>query len=943
MRHEAANARGTVLTSNGFRRIGMIGALAAAALLTACSREATEAESIAAARKSLADGQTRAAVIHLRNALQHNANSPEGRLLMGEALLANGEIAAAYDEFKRARSSGSPDAAVVPPMARAMILLGQDKKLIEEFGAMRFDDKRADADLSLSLAQAYDASGNMEQVNQLLDRSLAARPDYAPALIYRARVILAKSGPEAALVELQSHPDLLKTNFEAAGLEGSLKLNGRRDVDGAIESFKRALALQPKDVHAHASLIAVYLYKGDKEAVRKQVDALKKALPNTPVARLYEAQLALLDGDAKTARALAMQVLQAVPQNVRAMYIAASAELQLGNSFHAVTLLLKALSLQPDLQEASKLLAQAYLKSGQPQLALKALARPLERAPDDVALLSAAAEAHLQLGDARASEALYKKALAVKPDDSRTRTALAMATIARGDDAEGLSQLAALAQQDASPMADLALISSYLARNQVDAALKQMENLERKEPGKPGPAFTRGRILLLKGDNVGARSAFEEALKRDPAYVSAMSNLALLDLRDGKVDAARARFEAALKAAPNNVSAMIALADLLVIVKAPQSEVTALLERAIAAEPSQVPAHLMLVDYLLMQKNYSAAVVAGQKAVAVVDSSPELLNALGRAQSAAGDSAQAQASFAKQAQLQPTATAPYLSAADAYRRAGDRANTIKSLRQALSINPQLLAAQEQLFAMELRSEQFPAALTVARDVQRQRPLAVQGYLWEGSVHEAQRRWELALATYKRGVDKLRAEKREAAALGVAQHQALLAAKKQSDAVQFVQDWLRVNPRDVAFRLYLGDSALLTQDWATAERHYRSVLEINPDHALAVNNVAAVLVRQKRPEAVEMAQRAVKLAPTSADAFDTLAMALAVDKQWQPALDAQRKAVALAPDASLPKIKLARMLIDAGKKTEAETQLKALQALGGKFERQADVSALLKQL
>lgn len=921
----------------------MVSALVAAVILTACNRAPTEAESIVAARKSLAEGQPRAAVIHLRNALQHNTNSPEGRLLMGEALLANGEIPAAYDEFKRARSAGLPDAAGVPPIARAMVLLGQHKRLIEEFGAMRFDDKAADSDLSLSLAQAHGVAGDLQQAEQLLDRSLKARPDYAPALVYRARRVLAKSGAEVALAELQSTPELLKTSAEAARLEGSLKLDGKHDVDGAIESFRRALALEPKDFASHEALIAVYLYKGDKDAARKQVQALKQALPNTPAARVYEAQMALLDGDAKTARNLALQVVQVAPQSVRAMYIAASAELQVGNSFSAVTLLQKALSLQPGLHEASKLLAQAYLKSGQPQLALKALARPLERAPKDAALLSAAAEAHLQVGDARTSEALFKRALAVRPGDARTRTAVALATIARGEDAEGLRQLAELAQQDASPTADLALISSYLARKQLDPALEQVASLERKEPGKPGPAFTRGRILLLKGDFGGARAAFEEALKRDPAYVSAMSSLALLDLRDGKTDVARTRFVAVLKAAPNNVAALTSLADLLVILKAPQAEVTALLERATAAEPGNAVPHLMLVDYLLMEKSYSAAVLAGQKAVAAVDSSPELLNALGRAQSAAGNSAQAQASFAKQAQLQPTASSPYLSAAEAYRRAGDRANTVKSLRQALSLNPQLLAAQEQLFGMELRGEHFPAALAVARDVQRHSPLAAEGYLWEGAVHEAQRRWEPALATYKRGIDKLRVEKRDTFALAGAQHQVLLAAKKEGDAAQFAKDWLRSNPRDIGFRLYLGDASLVRQDWAAAEQYYRLVLDIDPNNALAINNVAAVLVRQKRPGAVEMAQRAAKLAPNSVDAFDTLAMALASDKQWQAAVDAQRKVIVLAPNAAAPKVKLARLLIDAGKKSEAETELKALQALGGKFERQAEVDALLKQL
>jgi len=106
----------------------------------------------------------------------------------------------------------------------------------------------------------------------------------------------------------------------------------------------------------------------------------------------------------------------------------------------------------------------------------------------------------------------------------------------------------------------------------------------------------------------------------------------------------------------------------------------------------------------------------------------------------------------------------------------------------------------------------------------------------------------------------------------------------------------------------------------------------------------MLLRLQRPGAVEMAERAVKLAPTSPDAFDTLSLSLAAEKQWPRAVEAQRKVISLVPAAPPQlKLKLAKLLIQAGKKSEAETELKGLQALGGKFDRQAEVDELMKQL
>lgn len=914
------------------------------AVLTGCMREPTEPELIASARKNLSEGKTQAAVIQIRNALERNAQSGEARFLMGEALLANLEFAGAQHEFRRALAAGHPDEAVVPPLARAMMFLDQSKKVIEEFGAKRFEDKAADADLSLSLAKAYGLQGDAAKSEQLLARSLQAQPKYPAALLFKVRAMVLKQGVDAALQELLSHKDVLGKSADAAYLEGSLKLNGKNDVEGGIEAFKRSLALDPKAVQAHASLIAVYLYKKDMAAARQQVEQLKKAHPNTPAAKTYEAELALLEGDFKKARALTSQVLQVSTKSVRAMYIAASAELQLKNSFQAVMWLQKALALQPDLPEASKMLARAYIQSGQAPLALKALARAQERAPADTDLLSLAAEANLQIGEAQKAEALYKKALALQPEDARTKTALALALLAKGQESEGLRQLAEISQQDASPIADMVLMSSLLARNQLDQALESVNAVERKQPDKPAGPFARGRILMLKGDNAGARAAFGEALKRDASYIPAMNNLALLDLRDGKADDARGRFETVLKADPGNVAALMSLADVMATQNGPQAEITALLERAIAADPSDPSPRLMLVEYLLLQKSYSAAVAAGQKAVATVTSNPELFNALGRAQSAVGESAQAQASFAKQAQLQPAAPGPYLSAAEAYRRVGDRANTVRSLRQALTLSPQLLAAQETLFTMELRAGHFAPALEIAREVQRQRPLQAQGYQWEGAVHGTQRRWDDAIAAYRKGIDKLRSDKRDAASLAGLLHQSLLAAKRDADAVRFARDWLQANPRDLGFKLQLADAAMARQDWEGAEQQYRAVLEMEPNHALATNNLAAMLMRLKRPGAVEMAERAVKLAPTSPDALDTLSQTLAADKQWGRAIEAQRKVIALVPAAPLMlKLKLAKLLLQAGNKAEAQVELKALQALGGKFDRQAEVDELLKQL
>jgi hypothetical protein len=82
---------------------------------------------------------------------------------------------------------------------------------------------------------------------------------------------------------------------------------------------------------------------------------------------------------------------------------------------------------------------------------------------------------------------------------------------------------------------------------------------------------------------------------------------------------------------------------------------------------------------------------------------------------------------------------------------------------------------------------------------------------------------------------------------------LLLAKKPVNATQFADSWMDGHAKDVAFAMYLGDSALTNGDLANAERRYRGVLAQQAQHSMALNNLAWLLARQNKPGAVAMAR------------------------------------------------------------------------------------------
>jgi predicted Zn-dependent protease len=109
----------------------------------------------------------------------------------------------------------------------------------------------------------------------------------------------------------------------------------------------------------------------------------------------------------------------------------------------------------------------------------------------------------------------------------------------------------------------------------------------------------------------------------------------------------------------------------------------------------------------------------------------------------------------------------------------------------------------------------------------------------------------------------------------------------------------------------------------------------------MNNIAWLLVKQNKPGAVALAEKANELAPGRSQLLDTLATALAADNQVPKALEAQKKAVAAAPKDPGMQLNLARLYLKSGDKAQARTELLELAKLGDRFAAQAEVSELMK--
>lgn len=898
----------------------------------------SDAELTASAKTLLASKDTKGAVIQLKNALQKNPQSAEARLLLGKALLESGDPVAALVELRKAQELQTPDEQVMPELARAMLMTGEEAKLLAQFSSIKLKDPAASGDLLTSLATAYASSRDTQKAKDTLQVALKDRPGYAPALILQARLLAVDSDVDAALAVLGKVLGNEPGNENAGILKGDLLHRGKRNLDGALAAYQAVLATNPKSISAHTSAMAVLYEQKKPELAKAQFAELKKVAPNHPETLYFEAQFAFEAKDYKAVREITDRILKVLPDNVPVLELAGATEYRLKNYLQAEAFLGRALKKVPGLVLSRHLLAQTYLRTGQPGKAVEVLQPLLEGKSPDGTTLALAGDAWLQMGDTKKSDAAFQAAGKAAPDDARVRTSVAMAQIARGNGTAAVAELESIAAGDKGTRADLALVSARLRQGDIAGALKAIDGLQAKTPDSAVPDNLRGRVLLVKRDLPAATKSFEAALQKDSSYFPAVASLAAIDLAAGKPELARQRFETLLKAQPKNPQAMLALAELGVRTGAAPADALRWMREAIKANPTEPTPYLILVTFLLNTGDAKAAMAAAQEAVAALPSNLDVQDAMGRAQIANGDGNQAVTTYTKLVAAQPTFAMHHVRMADGYALNKDLSNAGRALRRALELQPNLAAAKGAQVALALMDKRPDDAVNLTREMQKKDTKDATGWALEGEVETSRKNWAAAATAYRGAL-----QRRPVADYAAKLHRSLLQAGNAPEAERLTADWKKNHPKDPIFPYYLGDLALSQDKWAEAEAHYRAVLEVQPKNALALNNVAWLLVKQGKPGAVAMAEQATTLLPDRAPLLDTLATALAGDKQYAKAIEVQKRAIVINPQDNTLKLSLARHFIAIGEKPQARAELEALAKLGDKFANQAEVTNLLKSL
>lgn len=910
-----------------------------AAMLTAACSGTDPASVLESARKHRDRGEHPTAIIELRNLIATAPDNRDARRLLAATYLDNGEPGPAEDELRKLIEMGTDKLSLLAPLGRALLLQGKHERLLEE---IQLDPNRQSPDwveIATVRALSHIALGNSADAKVLLDRVLGTDPKNPDALMGLAGIAAGERRFDEAEGFLDRAIEANPKSLDAWLLKGDLnRLRDKRDP--ALAAYKRALEIRSDNVVAHMQLASLYIDQQKYDEAARHVEFVRAKQPNDAMPNYLVALIEFRKGNHPTAQKAIGRALQQNPGHTPTLLLAGAVEYAVGNYEASVQHLRTLLDRAPGSMTARRMLAVSLIRSGQNQRAIDLIEQTLATVPNDGPMLMLAGEAHLQNNDLSSAAQFLERAAKVDPSSERARTGLNIARMMTGQSDRALAELeAAVAPEGASPHLGLILVATLLQRREFDKALATLGKLDKRQANNPVVYNLRAAALIGKGDVAGARRSLEAALAINPRFVPAAVNLANLDLQERNPRQARRRLEGVLERDPGNQQALLALAGFGDRIGASHDLIIDWLERARRAHPTATQPLVMLADRHLSAGNAKQALAFATEAQRHGQDNPQVLEILGMAQVANGDTNGALGTFSKLALASPQSPRILFRLASVQLAANNPAGATLTLRRALSVAPDHVPSLALLGNIELRVNRHDNALGIARDLQKRFPRVADGYVLEGEALVAQGKPAEAV----KSLQAAQALGDRSARVAIRLSGALEAAGRPQEATAMLDRWSKENPSDVSAHAFLGDRHLQAGRWAAAIDRYQKVLLAQPENAAVLNNVAWASFKLNDRRARSFAQKAVELRPNDPVMLDTYGWILTEAGEADRGVELLQRAVTLAPDARDIRLHLAKALVRIGNYSRARRELEVALAGSGPFEGEAEARELQKKL
>ena len=636
----------------------------------------------------------------------------------------------------------------------------------------------------------------------------------------------------------------------------------------AIIEYRNAIQIDPQRGDIRLKLADAYVEARDGGGALREYVRAADLLPDSLDAQLKAGSLLLLAGAFEDARSRANNALSLDPTSVDALILLANTKAGLKDLDGALDEYQEAATLNPN-ERVYAGMGAVQLARGELTDAEASFRKAVAAAPDSVAVQLALANFLWSSRRQDEAEQAFKAALAIDPANVLANRALGVFYIASNRAAEAEPHFQAIAAEVKTTEATIALADYYVMTRRFDESRKVLLDLARDEKAWAAATTRLAGVDAIEGFRAQGIGRARDVLERYPTDLPARLLLARLYLADGKREEALAeantmvqqepnapiagdafmligqvhamldRPEAAIKAFesvltrfPQPFAAELALASLHLSSGA-VDKATTYVQQALALQPTHPMARAMKVRVLLVEGKTAEAQVELASLQKEFPDAPPVLNLLAAQQMAQGQPAAARETYLKAAARGANDLEPLAGLVQIALATGRTADAIGRIEEALKTggaNGDVLVLAARVYGAAGQWDRAEELLRKAIDLD---PSRLRGYGLLAELYVRQ--------------DRL------------------------SEAERQFQAMVERNPTSVATNTMLGMLFDMRGKLEDAERQYEKTLALDPEAAVAANNLAYRLAEAERDldRALQLAQTAQRRLPNEPNVADTL--------------------------------------------------------------------------
>lgn len=906
-----------------------------------CSGGPSAEQLVEQARLQLAADDLQPATVQLKSALQKQPDSVDARFLLGQTYVRMGDGPAAEKELRRAADLGMPASEVAVPLARALLLQQKyDSVLqaaIEDLVAAPGAAPAGQAPTLKALrGHALLFTGKFDAAEVAYRDALAGDAEEREALLGLARLVAARGDFPAALERIDGLLAVAPEMADAWTLKGDI-LRSQDEPEAAESAYSKAIELRHDDLMDRYRRALVRVALDNVEGADQDVKRIERFAPQSPLTLYARGLVAAAREDLPAARKAFESALSRAPDAVNVMFHLGRVNFLEERYEQAREYLTRYVAAVPGNGAARLMLAVTLLNAGEFAAAEDTIRPVVAADAENVAATEVLSKSLLAQRKQDEGAEYLKKMAALRPDSPAVRAQLGVALLSMGEREAGIAALEEARRLDSEYLeADVRLAMAHLQSREFEQALKVARELQAKYPQRAVGFNLEALVRVSQGDDAAAREAFARSLAVAPADMSAHSGLAMLALKGGDRAAARTHYQAILAEDPGNLGTLINLAAV-ELADGDGSASAARLEEAIAAHPG-VPRPRQLLAQQRMNQDDPPGVLAALDGFDVAASGdPQLLATAGWAYLKLARYGEAEAVLARAAAL--GRDDPWLAAAlgRALVETGKPAEAMERLEAALAANPDDGTARYYLARAAIALGDGGKALAALQELRRRDPGSPRVDLLEGDLHLAQGSLAAAEAAYSRAHRAAPSNISLVRLTGVQWAQG-----EREKVIRALESWVGEYPQDALTLFELGNRYLIMGRDPDALATFRRFLDLSPNSALALNNVAWLSRDQDPQGALRAARRAVDLAGDWAPALDTLGVLLTQSGEFKEAQGVLERAVAVEPDNASYRLHLARAVLGQGDADGARAALAPLRERSGDFPERAEMDTLWRE-